>query len=155
VLQSMHALVPVARADDGDAEAEEEPAKPAKEAPPAASFFKSSAKLESLSEEELEELKAEIVSEVVTKIAGEDGEKLEGFLEPESITAPYDPRFPNRNQARHCFVRFNEYHKCAFERGEEHPRCQFYQKAYQAMCPADWLEAWNELREKGLWTGKY
>ncbi len=27
------------------------------------------------------------------------------------ITAPYDPRFPNRNQARHCFVRFNEYYK--------------------------------------------
>ena len=29
----------------------------------------------------------------------------------QSVTAPYDPRFPNRNQARHCFVRFNEYHK--------------------------------------------
>ena len=27
------------------------------------------------------------------------------------VTAPYDPRFPNRNQARHCFVRFNEYLK--------------------------------------------
>lgn len=120
----------------------------------------------------------------------------------QSVTAPYDPRFPNRNQARHCFVRFNEYHKwvfnfscshkpstwdqielpyhvlvrhncmrscgttltlnhhnflprCVFERGEDHARCQFYQKAYQSLCPADWLESWNELREKGLWTGKY
>lgn len=111
--------------------------------------------IKSLSFDELEELKNEIVSEVVAKIAGEDGEKLADFSEPELITAPYDPRFPNRNQARHCFVRFNEYHKCVFERGEDHARCQFYQKAYESMCPADWLEAWNELREKGLWTGKY
>ncbi|MEW5304698.1 MAG: hypothetical protein WDW36_007291 [Sanguina aurantia] len=41
----------------------------------------------------------------------QDGEKLADFLEPELMTAPYDPRFPNRNQARHCFVRFNEYYK--------------------------------------------
>lgn len=113
------------------------------------------AELSSLSEEELEELKAEIVDEIVNKVAGEDGERLMEFTEPELITAPYDPRFPNRNQARHCFVRFNEYYKCVYERGEEHQRCQFYQKAYQSLCPSDWLEAWSELREKGLWTGKY
>jgi hypothetical protein len=71
----------------------------------------------------------------------QDGEKLADFMEPEVVhrvvstllwpaclsekylflftwcssvqvvTAPYDPRFPNRNQARHCFVRYNEYHK--------------------------------------------
>ncbi|MEW5304697.1 MAG: hypothetical protein WDW36_007290 [Sanguina aurantia] len=39
--------------------------------------------------------------------------------------------------------------------GEDHARCSFYQKAYQSLCPSDWLEAWTELREKGLWTGKY
>ncbi len=57
----------------------------------------------------------------------------------QSWTAPYDPRFPNRNQARHCFVRFNEYHKCVFERSEDHARCEFYQKAYQSLCPNDWV----------------
>ena len=30
-------------------------------------------------------------------------------LQPAS--APYDPRFPGQNQARHCFVRYNEYYK--------------------------------------------
>ncbi|GIL89910.1 hypothetical protein Vretimale_17953 [Volvox reticuliferus] len=127
-------------------------------APPPAPAKKSKAKpatLESLSPEELDELKSEVVSEIVTKLAGEDGEKLQDLLEPEIITAPYDPRFPNRNQARHCFVRFNEYYKCIYERGEEHARCQFYQKAYQSLCPSEWLESWQELREKGLWTGKY
>ncbi|KAG2428942.1 hypothetical protein HXX76_011186 [Chlamydomonas incerta] len=141
----------VARAD---AEAvEEEHAPPPPPPPPPKKTRKTT--LESLSAAELEELKNEVVSEVVEKMAGEDGAKLTDFLEPELVTAPYDPRFPNRNQARHCFVRFNEYYKCLYERGEEHPRCQFYQKAYQAMCPTEWIESWQELREKGLWTGKY
>jgi hypothetical protein len=34
-----------------------------------------------------------------------------GLLVPEVVTAPYDPRFPNTNQARHCFIRYNEYYK--------------------------------------------
>jgi cytochrome c oxidase subunit 6b len=27
------------------------------------------------------------------------------------VTAPYDPRFPNTNQSRHCFIRYNEFYK--------------------------------------------
>jgi hypothetical protein len=34
------------------------------------------------------------------------------------VTAPYDPRFPATNQARHCFVRYNEYYKWAPGGGE-------------------------------------
>nr|ABD64590.1 mitochondrial cytochrome c oxidase subunit 6b [Chlamydomonas sp. ICE-L] len=138
----MNWLFPVARADTG---MEEAPAPP----PP------SSPTLASLSADELEELKNEVINEVVTKIAGEDGSKLENFLEGEMVSAPYDVRFPNKNQARHCFVRFNEYYKCIHERGEDHARCQFYQSAYQSLCPSDWLENWTELREQGLWIRKY
>lgn len=29
--------------------------------------------------------------------------------------------------------------RCLYERGEEHPRCQFYQKAYQSLCPSEWV----------------
>jgi cytochrome c oxidase subunit 6b len=140
----------VARAEEEAPSAVEEAA-----APPPPSPVPKNPTLASLSEDELEELKQEIVNETVAKIAGDDGEKLADLLEPSMETAPYDPRFPNRNQARHCFVRYNEYHKCVFERGEEHERCQFYQRAYQSICPADWLEQWGELRDKGLWTGKY
>ncbi|KAG2497078.1 hypothetical protein HYH03_005073 [Edaphochlamys debaryana] len=134
-----------------DAEVQEEAAPPPP--PPKKSSGKKS--LDALSPAELEELKNEVVAELVEKVAGENGEKLEGLLEPELITAPYDPRFPNRNQARHCFVRFNEYYKCIYERGEEHPRCKFYHNAYMSLCPSEWVESWQELREKGLWTGKY
>uniref|UniRef100_A0A7S0WH22 Uncharacterized protein n=1 Tax=Chlamydomonas leiostraca TaxID=1034604 RepID=A0A7S0WH22_9CHLO len=143
--QFLSKLVPIARAED----AEEAPA-----APPPPPKKTKKANLASLSAEELEELKKEVVEEAIKKL-GLEGEGLEEFLEPELVTAPFDPRFPNRNQARHCFVRFNEFHKCAHERGEDHPRCVFYQRAYQSLCPSEWLENWTELREKGLWTGKY
>lgn len=33
------------------------------------------------------------------------------MIMPKIVTAPFDPRFPNVNQARHCFIRFNEYYK--------------------------------------------
>jgi len=38
-----------------------------------------------------------------------------------------------------------------FERGQDSQRCAFYQRAYDSLCPADWVEEWEELREKGLW----
>jgi len=27
-------------------------------------------------------------------------------------TAPFDPRFPNMNQTKHCFTSFLDYHRC-------------------------------------------
>uniref|UniRef100_A0A7R9V159 Uncharacterized protein n=1 Tax=Chlamydomonas euryale TaxID=1486919 RepID=A0A7R9V159_9CHLO len=140
--QSFRLPLPVARAEEPEEDA-------------AASAPSRKPTLESLSPDEVEELKAEIVAEAVEKVAGAEGEKIAELMEPSMDTAPYDPRFPNRNQARHCFVRYNEYHKCVFERGDDHPRCQFYERAYMSMCPSDWLENWNEMCEKGLWTGKY
>jgi cytochrome c oxidase subunit 6b len=77
------------------------------------------------------------------------------LISPEVVTAPYDPRFPSTNQARHCFVRYNEYYKCVFERGAEVERCAFYKRAYESLCPEEWVEEWEELREQGLWMGKY
>ena len=74
---------------------------------------------------------------------------------PNNTPQQYDPRFPATNQARHCFVRYNEYHKCVYERGPDAERCAFYRRAYASMCPEEWVEEWQELRDKGLWMGKY
>ena len=52
-------------------------------------------------------------------------------------SAPYDHRFPSTNQARHCYTRYNEFHKCAAEKSED--ECHFYQKAYRSVCPSDWV----------------
>lgn len=70
-------------------------------------------------------------------------------------TAAIDPRFPATNQARHCFVKYNEAHKCFAEHGEEATECAKLARDYRTMCPVEWVERWNEAREDGTWWGKY
>jgi cytochrome c oxidase subunit 6b len=70
-------------------------------------------------------------------------------------TAPFDPRFPSINQAKTCFTRYNEYHKCAKEKGEDNAQCQQYAKYYRSICPTEWVDKWNEQRENGNWAGRY
>eukprot|EP01024_Parvocaulis_polyphysoides_P002290 TRINITY_DN107257_c0_g1_i4.p2 TRINITY_DN107257_c0_g1~~TRINITY_DN107257_c0_g1_i4.p2 ORF type:complete len:170 (+),score=35.01 TRINITY_DN107257_c0_g1_i4:98-607(+) len=75
---------------------------------------------------------------------------------PKFWTAPYDPRFPSTNQARHCYVRYCEWYKCLKEKGdEEDNECKFYRDCVYEICPGDWLERWEEQRENGIWPGKY
>jgi cytochrome c oxidase subunit 6b len=70
-------------------------------------------------------------------------------------TAPLDPRFPNVNAARQCYTAYNEFYRCLAQRGEGAPECQSYARTYRSICPAEWLERWNTLREEGRWFGKY
>ena len=72
-------------------------------------------------------------------------------------TAAYDARFPSYNQARNCYTRYNEYHRCigVDEKGEEDPECKMYQRAYRSICPMEWVNSWNEQRDAGTWPGKY
>ena len=72
-------------------------------------------------------------------------------------TTEYDARFPSYNQARHCYTRYNEYHRCISVDGksEDDPECKSYQRAYRSMCPMEWVNSWNEQREAGTWPGKY
>jgi len=82
-------------------------------------------------------------------------EEEEPQVEVKLGTAPYDSRFTTTNQARHCYTRYNEFHKCAAEKGEEAEDCKFFQKAYRSMCPSIWVEKWNEERESGTFAGRY
>ena len=43
--------------------------------------------------------------------AQEEEEEEEPAVEIKLETAPYDSRFPTMNQARHCYTRYNEFHK--------------------------------------------
>jgi len=89
--------------------------------------------------------------------AVEEVEAQEDELPVEIVveTAPIDPRFPATNQARHCFVKYNEAHKCNAENGEDDETCQRLSKAYRSICPVEWLEKWNEARDANEWWGKY
>jgi cytochrome c oxidase subunit 6b len=44
------------------------------------------------------------------KDAGAGGDS--GEVEYKMETAPFDPRFPNQNQTKHCFTSFLDYHRC-------------------------------------------
>merc|ERR1711865_20032 len=66
-------------------------------------------------------------------------------------TTPPDARFPNVNQARHCYSRFNEYNRCVAKQGEE--KCKLLKKFYEATCPNEWSERWIEQLEAGTFAG--
>lgn len=68
-------------------------------------------------------------------------------------TAPVDFRFPTTNQARHCFTRYIEYHKCVKVKGEDDPDCNKYARYYRSLCPGEWIDKWNEERENGTFPG--
>ncbi|CAI6008560.1 unnamed protein product [Closterium sp. NIES-65] len=70
-------------------------------------------------------------------------------------TVPMDFRFPTANQAKHCFTCYNEFHKCIAEKGEGASECQKFAKAYRTLCPAEWVDKWNEDREQGIFVGRY
>lgn len=54
-------------------------------------------------------------------------------------TAPFDARFPNVNQTRHCWQHYVDFHKCEKANGEEAPVCMYFKKVYQSMCPVAWV----------------
>merc|ERR1712157_620731 len=89
----------------------------------------------------------EAVLEEPTEEVPAEEEEEEAAVEIKLETAPFDPRFPTTNQARHCYTRYNEFHKCASEKGEDAEDCAFFQKAYRSMCPSIWVEKWNEERD--------
>eukprot|EP00656_Telonema_subtile_P039374 TRINITY_DN44490_c0_g1_i2.p2 TRINITY_DN44490_c0_g1~~TRINITY_DN44490_c0_g1_i2.p2 ORF type:complete len:111 (-),score=37.22 TRINITY_DN44490_c0_g1_i2:273-605(-) len=66
-------------------------------------------------------------------------------------TTPQDTRFPNVNQARHCFSRFNEYNRCVARNGED--KCVMLKKFYAAVCPNEWVNNWTEQIEAGTFAG--
>ncbi len=41
---------------------------------------------------------------------------------PQVKTSPFDPRFPTTNQAKNCYTRYNEFHKCAAAAAARAPR---------------------------------
>eukprot|EP00230_Micromonas_polaris_P003091 CAMPEP_0119210216 /NCGR_PEP_ID=MMETSP1327-20130426/2088_1 /TAXON_ID=38833 /ORGANISM="Micromonas pusilla, Strain RCC2306" /LENGTH=112 /DNA_ID=CAMNT_0007207205 /DNA_START=26 /DNA_END=364 /DNA_ORIENTATION=- len=104
--------------------------------------------------EEAEE--AEPFEEVeVEEPAAEEEEEEEAAVEIKIETAPFDPRFPQTNQAKHCYTRYNEFHKCKAQNGEDDEECEKYARYYRSMCPTDWVNKWNEEREAGTWPGRY
>jgi cytochrome c oxidase subunit 6b len=60
-------------------------------------------------------------------------EELEA-VKKTSVTPRYDARFPNMNQAKHCWVKFVEFHKC-MKSGVDEAICGKLQRQYLSICP--------------------
>lgn len=66
----------------------------------------------------------------------------------EISTCPRDPRFQQQNITNWCYQMFIDYHRCKFLLGDK-PDCRYFQRCYQAICPNEWQERWDEQVENG------
>lgn len=53
--------------------------------------------------------------------------------------APFDARFPNTNQSKHCWQSYSDYYKCIDARGEEFTGCKQFMKTFKSICPTEWV----------------
>lgn len=68
-------------------------------------------------------------------------------------TAPFDPRFPNQNQTRYCYVSYLDFHRCQKVKGEGNEICQYFKDVFTSICPYAWIEKWDTQREQGTFVG--
>jgi len=66
------------------------------------------------------------------------------------MMVPYDPRFPNQNQTRNCEYNYVDYYRCLKAKDGDEEYCAWYKHVYKNLCPQDWVEKWEEWREKGI-----
>lgn len=69
-------------------------------------------------------------------------------------TVPFDPRFPNTNQTRHCYQSYIDFHRCQKIRGEKYEPCQYFKKAFHSLCPNAWIERWDDQMSAGSFAGR-
>ena len=71
---------------------------------------------------------------------------------PVSYPAIRDARFPNHNQAPHCWTRYNEWLLCLKAEGSQEP-CADKAWLAKAICPITWFNNWEEQRAEGIFPG--
>ncbi|KAK7252717.1 hypothetical protein RIF29_36879 [Crotalaria pallida] len=58
---------------------------------------------------------------------------------------------PSSYQARQCYVKYVEYHRCIKQNkeGEKAPRCEKLGTYVRSSCPTEWIAEWDKEREDG------
>ena len=80
-------------------------------------------------------------------------ECLREYFKSKALWAPkFDPRFPNQNQAKNCFVNYVDYQRCLKLRGEEHNDCDYFKNVAKALCPEQWYEKFEEQVQNDSFT---
>ncbi|KAL7676547.1 hypothetical protein ACOME3_002799 [Neoechinorhynchus agilis] len=65
---------------------------------------------------------------------------------------PFDPRFPNPDQTRCCYENYLDYHRCQAKLGAVR-KCDYFKRAYTAICPPQWIETFDDRFERGVLPG--
>lgn len=40
---------------------------------------------------------------------------------------------------RNCYTNYLDYHRCIKVKGEEYEACNYFKRAYEELCPSDWV----------------
>jgi len=84
----------------------------------------------------------------------EEAKQKATLLNMETCTAYYpqidDPRFFLMNQISHCWLRYQQFCRCARELGEDNVRCKYQYYRAQNVCTESYLEEAMEHRAKGI-----
>ena len=71
---------------------------------------------------------------------------LSEYFRKKSQFAPsFDPRFPNTNQAKNCFVNYVDYQRCLKLKGADHADCDYFKQASSVLCPQQWIEKYGNF----------
>ncbi|KAK5580975.1 hypothetical protein RB653_001002 [Dictyostelium firmibasis] len=65
-------------------------------------------------------------------------------------TAPYNPRFPQQNQTKHCWANYVDYYGCVRHYNGDNSKCQTFFNSMNSLCPAAWLSEWDEQKAATL-----
>ena len=75
-------------------------------------------------------------------------ECLKEYFRHKAMWAPkFDPRFPNQNQVKNCFVNYVDFQRCLKLKGETHKDCEYFKLTAKALCPDQWYEKFEEQIE--------
>ncbi|KAI3388680.1 hypothetical protein SNEBB_001393 [Seison nebaliae] len=81
-------------------------------------------------------------------------ECLREYWTRKAVYSPkFDPRFPNSNQSRNCYINYVDFHRCRKIKGEDYKPCEYFKRVYQSICPDQWTESWDDQMEKGAFPG--
>ena len=54
-------------------------------------------------------------------------------------TTPTNLRFPTTNQAKACYMYYNSWHQCKYDKGDEDAQCTKLKSWAMSMCPIEWV----------------
>jgi hypothetical protein len=58
---------------------------------------------------------------------------------PERNKLRYDPRFPNQQMTKRCWVNYLDSLRCTADHGHESDKCRKFTRAAVAVCPTEWV----------------